>query len=106
MAFEEMAIARAIHEHGAEAVELSLLGAREQRKSDDYDPSDWVNLQRYLEPKAMGTLVNLGARARNRQRRLEAQKLQQAQLVESEPAPDELIHDPEKIKRILGGLMK
>jgi hypothetical protein len=45
---EKLAIARGILQHGAEAMDLALYGARHEPRSRDYDPKAHVSLERIL----------------------------------------------------------
>ena len=63
---EKLEIARAAQRHGAEIVDLALQGARYEAKSDGFDPSQHVSIQRVLKPDRNGMskldkFANLGS---------------------------------------------
>ena len=60
---ERMAIGRAIQAHGVKAVEFALCGARHEPKSEKFNPADWVDLNRYLDPKNFKRFLGYGVKA-------------------------------------------
>lgn len=100
---ESHRIGQAIQANSAKAVELALIGARYETKSEKFNPEDWVDLTRYLSPKNFTRLLGLGTRATNR---VDAKALTITKsVVEIEPRSDneelEAAEAREKISKLL-----
>lgn len=59
---EKFAIGRAIQSHGVAAVKLALSGARYEPGSEKFKPADWVDLNRYLDPKNFKRFIGYGVK--------------------------------------------
>lgn len=57
---EDVQIAAACSRFGAENVLLAFKGARQEPKGKEYDPANFVSLDRYLDPKKFKRFVSLG----------------------------------------------
>lgn len=60
---EKLAIGRAIQQYkSAKGVELALIGARYEPRSEKFNPADWVDLNRYLDPKNFKRFMGYGVK--------------------------------------------
>lgn len=60
---EKRPLLQAVQRHGINALEMAFRGAATERKTDTFDPSDFVKLHRYLEAKNFERFLNLGVKA-------------------------------------------
>lgn len=63
---EQTQIGRAIQRYGKKAVILALEGARHEKKSESFDPSQFATLKRVLDEKNFTRFLNLGVQAAHR----------------------------------------
>jgi DNA-binding transcriptional regulator YhcF (GntR family) len=60
---EKRPLLQAIQRHGINAVEMCFRGAAKEKRSETFDPSNFVKLQRYLGPENFERFINLGVKA-------------------------------------------
>jgi hypothetical protein len=96
---EREMIGRAIQEHGAEAVDLALYGARFEPAVDNWNPRDHVDITRPLTKDKTGKpriqkFMGYGAKAKAAAERRKA--------VQAAPGPDlDEVTDPVRVREIL-----
>jgi len=62
---EDLEILRYIKSKGKEAVLLAIIGAKYEKSTDKFNPSDWLHLGRIFGEKQFNKFVNQGARCKN-----------------------------------------
>ena len=67
---EEFLLAKAVQQHGLAAVKFALLGARSEKANDGYQPANFVQLGRYLDPERFERFLNLGVAAHHHKKGL------------------------------------
>jgi hypothetical protein len=65
---EKMEMGRAIQTHGKDGVLLILLGCREEKGSDGFDPTQHVSLTRIFSQKNASRFATLGAQRQEREK--------------------------------------
>lgn len=101
--WEETQIARAERIYGAELVELALFGARFEKKTDKFDPKDYLSLARILEKDRQGVArIDLYANAGDRKRK----SLQPSTPQEPEIPTEQKRTDPARVREIIANVFK
>lgn len=106
MPSEEQLIARAIQQHGAEWVNLALLGARFEPATKDFNPKMYIDIARILLPDKMNRpriqkFIDYGMRATGNQERVEAQIIQQRKEEVKREQEEKYVEPSEDVKRTL-----
>lgn len=98
-AWERTQIGRAAQNYGSEMVELALFGARFEKKTENFDPKDYVSLSRIIEKDREGRLkIDMYANAGARKRKTASPVAPKS----SEPEQEQYVTDPKRVREILG----
>lgn len=100
---EQTQIARAIQRYGYDYVSRALLGAKNEPKSEKYNPKDHVSLQRTLDPQKIEKFVNWGTAAFNSQN---IEKLRIDKDEEIDFSYDELKDNAQRVRQLIAEIGK
>lgn len=103
---EELQIARAIQQNGAEAVETALYGARFEPCHEGFNPRDHVNITRILSKDREGNpriqkFLGFGTQARVKEAARKEREAEMKRQREEPDIPDDTPADPERVKEIM-----
>lgn len=103
LAAEELAIARAIMENGADTVQLALYGARFEPEHEGWKPKDHVDLMRVLTSDKQGRpriqkFVGYGTQSRVKEAARKEREAEMKRQREEPDIPDDTPADPGRVK--------
>lgn len=64
--WEAAEIGRAVQIYGAEAINLAFLGVKTEKKTERFDPAQYLSLKRVFDPLKIQRFINLGTQYRTK----------------------------------------